>query len=270
MEGVGFPAPDSFIATDLPKHCTPRSVFRDGWCPSPARQFIQEPPKEPLTRLPFLINNIFIIKKQLRSLRPGTIDPASFTLIPRSRGQRVSLTVLVRYRSRNHPFPWVENTTPSQCTTNHYYSPQTSSTDKISLSWSRTVTGSAQLHRCSQSNKYPVSHSARRLQVGNQPFRSPLLRPSLLLSIPSPTNMLKFGELPLPKEILGSPQRVPPSLIKNNFILGGEAAPFGIQRISHFACLLCLSRLTAAFLALRADGSTDRPFKFFLTKIIYL
>ena len=57
----------------------------------------------------------------------------------------------------------------------------------------------------------PVSHSARRLQVGNQPFRSPLLRPSLLLSIPSPTNMLKFGELSLPRVIRGPLQRVPPS-----------------------------------------------------------
>ena len=56
---------------------------------------------------------------------PGATEPAGFTLTPPPRGQHVSLKVLVLYRPRSRAFPWVENTTPSRCTTNHRYSPIT-------------------------------------------------------------------------------------------------------------------------------------------------
>ncbi len=42
----------------------------------------------------------------------------------------------------------------------------------------------------------PTYH--RQIWFGLFPFRSPLLRKSLLISLPSPTKMLPFGEFPFP------------------------------------------------------------------------
>ena len=104
------------------------------------------------------------------------------------------------------------------------------------------------------------SHNAKRLRDGTQPFRSPLLTPSHLLSFPSPTNMLKSGEYPraAPDPGLRAP--------RPNRQVGGIAIrpprlpnPVRPPRLSHS---------TAAFLAVRADGSTDRR-SMFLPNIKY-
>ena len=71
-----------------------------------------------------------------------------------------------------------------------------------------------------------------------------------MLSLPSPTNMLKFGEYPLQARSRRSRARRTDSA--SNCAIRPPGAP-------NFARRPRLSHSAAAFLALRADGSTDRP-----------
>ena len=71
-----------------------------------------------------------------------------------------------------------------------------------------------------------------------------------MLSLPSPTNMLKFGEYPLQARSRRSRARRTDSA--SNCAIRPPGAP-------NFARRPRVSHSAAAFLALRADGSTDRP-----------
>jgi len=94
-ESIALRLPPFITGENSHARGTPRSVLRDGRRPSSAHL----------------------------GPEPGATEPAGFTLTPPPRGQHVSLKVLVLYRPRSPAFPWVENTTPSRCTTNHRYSP---------------------------------------------------------------------------------------------------------------------------------------------------
>ena len=104
----------------------------------------------------------------------------------------LSLAVLLRYRSRDRPFPWEVST--SRFTVN--YQPlllvrPASFKSRLRASHSPPVLLPKELRDVHNTYAYPQLRL--RIQVGNSSLRSPLLRQSLLLPAPPPTNMLKFG-----------------------------------------------------------------------------
>ena len=138
--GIGFPAPDSFIATDSPKRGTPRSVFQDGKRPNPA---------------PLPAN-------REENHGPGAIDPAGFTLMPHfgdsAFPSRYSYAIgLGDIRFLGWKTPPLHSALPTTATLRRHARRQ-------------RVPGyyrSAPLHRGSPPLCARPSHSARRLQDGN-------------------------------------------------------------------------------------------------------
>jgi len=128
------------------------------------------------------------------------VRPAGFTATPQPRGRTFPSQYLCAIGFRVIRFlgweaPPLRAALPTNATRPRAYARRPCA---------RALTGLPPL-QVLHSHRASRAHSSLRIREGIQAFRSPLLGPSRLLSVPPPTNMLKFGGYSAPAGAFGHP-----------------------------------------------------------------
>ena len=171
-------------------------------------------------------------------LSPPAALPRPVSLFLSNPGQHLSLTVLVRYRSRSHTFPWVESTTPSLCTTNHSYS----SASPL-LPGPRAFTGLR-----------VFSDACPSIAAATTPFGFSTGPNLFVRHYYGRRVCFRFLPLLICLSLGGRPPTRATSVHMRTLLTEGYA----IRPPGFAACCTRLSRPAAAFFVLRANGSTER------------